>query len=277
MQHQSRRGLTLLPRPLFRALRSLTRAQYNLRGDLHRLLHRLPQRRRTIHDLRRFERRWYSQNGEDGILRIIFETIGVTNRFCVEFGVENGRQCNTRYLLEKAGWSGLRMDGADHDGRFGPVQKEFITAENICALFAKYAVPREFDLLSIDIDGNDYWVWRAIEGYRPRVVVIEYNSSLPPDQSKVIPYDPAFRWDGSNYFGASLLALARLGRSKGYTLIGCESQGVNAFFLRDDLLAERFAVRSIQQLYSEPRYGVVQDGRCIGHRPTPRIRDMIEV
>lgn len=273
MKHQSHRGLSRLPRPLFRAVRSLSQAHYNLRGDLHRVLHR----RRRIDDLRRFERRWFSQNGEDGILRIIFETIGVTNRFCVEFGVEDGRQCNTRYLLEKAGWSGLRMDGADHDLRFGPVRKEFITAENICALFAKYAVPPEFDLLSIDIDGNDYWVWRAIEGYSPRVVVIEYNASLAPDQSRTIRYDPAFQWDGTSYFGASLRALAKLGRSKGYTLVGCESQGVNAFFVRDDLIGERFTVRSVEDTYAAPGYGVIRDGRFIGHRPTPRIAEMVEV
>jgi hypothetical protein len=160
--------------PLGQLERLLVRAQRSLRGDIHWALHRHTQ----VADLRRFERNWYSQNGEDGILRIIFEKIGVTNRFCVEFGVQDGRECNTRYLLETAGWSGLRMDGGDHSACYGQVHKEFITAENICSVFDKYAVPREFDLLSIDIDGNDYWVWRALEGYTPRVVVIEYNASL---------------------------------------------------------------------------------------------------
>ena len=231
----------------------------------------------TIIDLKKFERRSYSQNGEDGILQVIFDTIGVTNKFCVEFGVQDGRECNTRYLIENGGWTGLRMDGGDHDTYVGQVYKEFVTVENICRLFNKYTVPSEFDLLSIDVDGNDYWIWRAIEGYSPRVVVIEYNSSLPPNVSKTIPYDPEFQWDGTNYFGASLLALAKLGRIKGYTLVGCESQGVNAFFLRNDVVGDHFAVRAVAELYSAPHYGLLIDGKFIGHHPTPKISEMVEV
>jgi hypothetical protein len=262
-----------LSRPLHWLARSVFRALHSLRFDIYWALCR----RTKVADLRRFERSWYSQNGEDGILRIIFEKIDVTNRFCVEFGVEDGRECNTRYLLEKAGWSGLRMDGGSYSAYFGQVHQEFITAENICSLFAKYAVPKQFDLLSIDIDGNDYWVWRAVEGYSPRVVVIEYNASLLPHESKTIRYDPGFRWDGSNYFGASLLALAKLGRVKGYTLIGCDSQGVNAFFVRNDLVGNRFCERSVEQLYRRPQYGQVVHGKCIGHRPTPKISEMVEI
>lgn len=157
------------------------------------------------------------------------------------------------------------------------MHKEFVTAANICSLFEKYLVPREFDLLSIDVDGNDYWIWRAIEGYSARVVVIEYNSSISPDESKTIPYDPEFRWDGTNYFGASLLALTKLGRVKGYTLVGCDSRGVNAFFLRDDTVGDRFSMRSLAELYSAPGYGEVVDGKFIGHRSTPRVSEMIEV
>jgi hypothetical protein len=195
----------------------------------------------------------------------------------VEFGVEDGSECNTRFLRERLGWTGLLMDGGDHATPVGDVRREFITAENICSLFEKYRVPKEFDLLSIDIDGNDYWVWQAIRGYSPRIVVIEYNSSIGPDESKTVPYDPAFHWDGTNYFGASILALTKLGRAKGYTLIGCDNQGINAFYLRDDLLSERFVVRSVSDLYSEPRYGEIVNGRFIGHAPSHRLSEMIHV
>lgn len=157
------------------------------------------------------------------------------------------------------------------------MQKEFITAENINSLFKKYAVPQDFDLLSIDIDGNDYWVWQAIEGYSARVVVIEYNSSLLPNESKSIRYDPSFTWDGTNYYGASLLALAKLGGVKGYTLIGCDSRGVNAFFVRNDLVGGRFVLRPVAESYSKPGHGLMIDGRFIGHHPTPRISEMVDV
>src|SRR5436190_5930337 len=199
----------------------------NLRANLARTF----MAKGTIKDFSLFEQRFYSQNGEDGLLRIIFDKIKTTNRFCVEFGIHSN-EGNTIYL-KMQNWNCLWMDGSG-DGIH--VKKEFITAENINDLFAKYNVPHEFDLLSIDIDTNDYWVWSAIKNYSPRVVVMEYNSSIPWTESKSTSYDPTARWDGTDYFGASLLALKNLGDSKGYTLITCDSGGVNAFFVRNDLV-----------------------------------------
>ena len=124
------------------------------------------------------ERREFSQNGEDGILQAIFEKIGTTNRYYVEFGVEDGMECNTRYLFTHEGWKGLLMDGNHEDGTRN-LQREFITAENVEGLFNTYVVPQMFDLLSIDVDGNDYWIWNAVTQYKPRVVLIEYNACLP--------------------------------------------------------------------------------------------------
>ena len=198
-------------------------------------------------DLERYESRTYSQNGEDGVIARIFDCIGTTNRYFVEFGTgADGSERNTR-LLERQGWTGLLMD-ACADPAHPEVRHESITAENINGLFGKYSVPEEFDLLSIDIDGNDYWVWRAIDGrYRPRLLVMEYNAFVPPDESKAIRYDPGFRWRGTDYFGASLLALANLGASKGYRLVYCERRGVNAFFLRADCAPPQ--TRSVGDLY----------------------------
>lgn len=213
-----------------------------------------------IENINLFEQSFYSQNGEDGIIKIIFYKIGVTNKFCVEFGVDK-MTGNTVYLV-KNGWNYLWMDG-NGDGK--KIKVEFINAENINLLFEKYNVPKEFDLLSIDIDSNDYWVWKAIDAYSPRVVVIEYNASIPCTESKTVEYNPSLCWDGTNYFGASLLALEKLGDSKGYTLIACDEMGANAFFIRKDLVKDNFEVKSIERIYRPPKYGQIIDGKHIGH------------
>jgi hypothetical protein len=219
----------------------------------------------------------YSQHDEDGIIEEIFRRIGVTNRTFIEFGVGDGTENCTVYLLLQ-GWSGLWIEGGaiSYQGairRFAYALAEkrlqivcsFITAENIQQLFAQAGVPAEPDLLSIDIDNNDYWVWKAIVHYRPRVVAIEYNASFGPSVDCVIPYDPVRIWDGSNYCGASLKALERLGREKGYALVGCNYTGVTAFFVRDDLLGDAFAGPfTSERLFEPPRYFIRMLG---GHPP----------
>lgn len=227
--------------------------------------------RPRVSDLSDYEQKIFSQHGEDGILKIILHHVGATNRFCVEFGVEDGRECNTRYLIEREGWHCLHMDGQARPQTYSRIEREFVTAENVCALFGKYDVPEEFDVLSLDIDYNTYWVWHALEGYRPRIVVVEYNASLGPTESKAVEYDPLGVWDGTDYYGASLAAYAKLGKGKGYTLIGCESQGVNAFFVRDDVLGNRFSVpNDVREIYRPPQYGVVIGGEYRGHPASHR-------
>lgn len=228
--------------------------------------------KRKIANLNRYEYRVFSQNGEDGILQAIFSKIGRTNRYFVEFGVQDGNECNTRLLLKK-GWSGLWMD-ADTTNN-SRAKKEFITAENINHLFEKHSVPKQFDLLCIDIDGNDYWVWKAITQYQPRVVVIEYNSSVLPEQSLVMKYDPKHLWDETNYFGAGIKALAELGAAKGYTLVACDSRGINAFFVQSDLAKRHFAPKPPKELFRPPGFGVKENGNHIGHPRSQRM--MIEV
>lgn len=217
-------------------------------------------RDKKIENINLFEKKYYSQYGEDGILDIIFYKIGTTNKFCLEFGIHPG-EGNTIYLKKK-GWKCLWMDG---NGDNESIKKEFITAENINSIFSKYKVPKEFDLLSIDIDSNDYWIWKSLSDYSPRVVVIEYNASFPPPESKVVKYDPNLTWDGTNYFGASLFAINKLGISKGYTLLACTREGVNAFFVRTDLIKNNFKVKTIQEIYSPPRYGKIVNFRYTGH------------
>jgi hypothetical protein len=219
----------------------------------------------VLSELERHERKVYSQNGEDGVLEAIFAAIGTTNRYFVEFGCGDTMECNCRRLLEQ-GWRGLFMDRA---GTPPLVQREHVSAENINGLLAKNEVPQVFDLLSIDIDGNDYWVWQAIT-WRPRVVVIEYNAHVAGDRT-AIAYDPAFEWTGTDYFGASLRALAELAEEKGYRLVYCERCGVDAFFIAADALPPGFAPAAVETLYRPPNYG--NQGRR--HPPDPT-RAMID-
>jgi hypothetical protein len=220
----------------------------------------------------------YSQCDEDGIIQEIFRRIGNGNRVFVEFGVETGVECNSAKLLME-GWQGLWLDGSSahvahirknldtfvRDGRLRVIES-FVTAENINALLAEGGVTGEIDLLSIDIDRNDYWVWKAIEVVKPRVVIIEYNATLRPPLSLVIPYEPMQIWNGSNYFGASLEALVKLGRAKGYRLVGCSVSGANAFFVRDEFAGDHFLdPATAEEHYEPPRYFF---GRLTaGHRP----------
>jgi hypothetical protein len=201
-------------------------------------------------DLRRYERQVHSQGGEDGVLQRIFECLGATNRFFVEFGAWDGQHLsNTAHLRLDQGWTGLLMDG-DPERVSGVVCNEFVTAENVQTLFEKHGVPRGFDLLSIDIDGNEYWVWQAIRDWRPRVVVMEYNVFFGIDVSKTMPYNATHRWDKTMFHGASLAALRKLGRDKGYTLLHTDSYAPNAFFVDDALLPAELIDRPIEEVSS---------------------------
>lgn len=219
----------------------------------------------------------YAQNDEDGIIQEIFARIGTTSKVFVEFGVQTGLESNTLYLL-LCGWKGLWMDGSPQNIDFihqhfsGLIQQQrlrakavFITAENINQLIQQNAHDAEVDLLSIDIDLNDYWVWKAIDVIRPRVVVIEYNASIRPPVSVAVEYHPDKTWNGSNYFGASLSALEKLGRKKGYCLVGCNFSGVNSFFVREDLVGNHFCGPfTAENHYEPPRFFAWLPA---GHRP----------
>jgi hypothetical protein len=111
---------------------------------------------------------------------------------------------------------------------------ERLSAENIVRVLRNESVPSALDVLSIDIDGNDYWVWEALDGFAPRLVVIEYNGTLGDRAALVQPLSDE-PWNGTSYFGASIAALRRLGTHKGYRLVHTDSRGVNAFFVRQDL------------------------------------------
>ena len=218
--------------------------------------------------LARYEYKGFSQHGEDGIIEEIFRRIGTTSPFFVEFGCgKHGTENNTLLLLLR-GWKGCWMEGnpvyvkrisekfkKSIEKKDLSVHAAFISAENINSVFAKCGIPKEFDLLSIDVDGNDYWLWKALTDFSPRVVVIEYNAVFPPSMKWVMKYDPDFRWDGSSHFGASLKSLEILAGQRGYALVGCDFSGVNAFFVREDLAQKHFlAPFTAENHYEPPRY-----------------------
>lgn len=217
--------------------------------------------------LLRHEARSFSQNGEDGIIAEIFRRISPASRTFVEIGVGNGLENNTALLLAQ-GWSGWWVEGGRRNleqiesNLRGPIRAgslriapAMVTAENIVGVLSGLGVPAEFDLLSIDIDRNTYWVWAALKGLRPRVVVIEYNSIYPPTVDWKVEYRADLSWNGSTYFGASLKALELLGRELGYALVGCDLTGINAFFVRGDLCAGKFAEPfTAENHYEPPRY-----------------------
>ena len=227
----------------------------------------------------------YSQNDEDGILEEIFKRVGDGDRRFVEFGVQSGLECNTAKLLID-GWRGLWIEKSaqstahirEHFQSFLHTQnltllEEHVTAENIDALLSKSGFVGDIDLLSVDIDFNDYWVWKAMQVARPRVVSIEYNASLRPPLSLVVPYNPDSIWTGGNYFGASLEALVRLGTLKGYRLVGCCFAGVNAFFVRDDLCEDLFFEPATAEEHYEPaRYFASVFPAGHSGRPGPYIK-----
>ena len=199
--------------------------------------------------------RVHSQFEEDGILLYLFSLIRPTNRICVEVCAGTGRECMTANLIVNHGWWGHLFDGdaanVASGRRFFANSKDtflypprftqaWITAENINDTVAESGLSGEVDLLSLDIDGMDYWVWKALTVIQPRVVVCETHNVVPLARSVTVPYDPSFVCSSENYRGASLEAMCRLGKEKGYRLVGTHRFGFNAFFVKNGVGEEYF-------------------------------------
>jgi hypothetical protein len=198
--------------------------------------------------LHRFEHKVCSQNGEDGILQHIFQAVGEGSKRCLEFGF--GRECNTLNLVANCGWRGTFADARSDvcmvmgylEGEKVHIINASLTVENVNEVFKD--VPREIDLISIDVDGVDYWLWKELE-IKARVAVVEYNASFGDVLSVTVPYRADFDRMKIHplYHGASLAALTKMGANKGMKLVGCESTGINAFFVRSDLPIVEVSVR----------------------------------
>lgn len=243
-----------------------------------KLMHNSLETMRAL-DLEPFEKKIFSQNGEDGITMKILELIyngNNDNKFYVEFGVEDGMECNTRILRECYNWKGLLMDGAYKNDKFN-LQKEFITKENVVELFRKYNVPQNINLLSVDIDFNDFYCLKEIlANYQCDIIICEYNATHLPNEDKIVNYDKNGRWDGSNYFGVSLLSLDKLAKKYNYSLVYCNSNGVNSFFIHNDLIKSKNLkfknIGDIEKIYRPAKYGRGPNG---GHGQDPYKRQYI--
>lgn len=203
-----------------------------------------------------YEYSLFSQHGEDGIIRYLLSEVGIKSRTCVEFGFGVVQNNSLRLALHED-FQGLFIDGSEencdlfnrsaarlHLENVVAISR-FLDLNNIEATIRSGVASGEIDFLSVDVDGNDYWFWEKIDCVSPRIVCIEYNSGFGPDWPVTVAYDPNFRRFDKHpsgfYHGCSVAALEKLGKNKGYRLVGCDSSGTNAFFLRDDVTAPNVA------------------------------------
>lgn len=225
-------------------------------------------------NLKDYEFKVFSQWGEDGILQHLTSAIEVREKTFIEFGVGDFFESNCRFLLMKDNWSGLVLDGSAANIRR---LKEsyfywkydllaidaFITRDNINELMKRSGFGEDLGILSIDLDGNDYHVLEAIKDFRPRILICEYNAVFGPTRRIAVPYDPGFirtRKHHSNlYCGASLGAIAYLAKARGYTFVGTNSAGNNAFFVRSDLLSHKIAALSVEDGFSPSKFRESRD------------------
>jgi hypothetical protein len=223
---------------------------------------------KTISSLQDVEFKVSSQWGEDGIIDWLIEraNIPLAAQSFIEFGVEDYREANTRFLMQNRNWRGLIMDGSSSmldrtkaDGlywKYDLVAKPaFIDRENINTLISEAGFSGEIGLLSVDLDGNDFWVWEAIEVVRPIICICEYNAVFGDLHPISIPYDPRFNRTEAHfsnlYFGASIAALRSLAVRKGYRFVGTTTAANDAFFVREDY-AKNFVDSSLQNVRALP-------------------------
>lgn len=214
-----------------------------------------------------FEFKVFSQWGEDGIIQKLIRHLEIPNKAFVEFGVEDFQESNCRFLLMHNNWRGLVIDGSAENVkriRSSPIAWRhhlnaicaFIDRDNINSLLAEGRLGEDIGILSLDIDGVDYWILDAIRDCSPRILIVEYNAVFGVERAITVPYDPRFYRTAKHYsnlyFGASLAAFQHLVSKRGYSLVGTNSAGTNAFFVRNDQLgACPFPVLTVEAAFVE--------------------------
>jgi hypothetical protein len=255
------RWVNLLTNPLQRKIETTLLAQGSLSSNQQNFIHS-----GNIND---YEFKIFSQRGEDGIIQYLIKHIPVKNRLFIEFGVENYMESNTRFLMMNNNWSGLVIDGSE--AAINSLRKRewfwkydlktkcaFIDRDNINALLHEDGF-EDIGILSIDLDGNDYWIFQELDFSRlnPSIVIIEYNGLFGRERAISVPYNKYFNRTKAHFsnlfFGASLAALAHLATQKGYELVGCCDAGTNAFFVRKDLINEKIGKLSVPKAYREDK------------------------
>jgi len=216
----------------------------------------------------------FSQWGEDGVIQYLTNSIEIKNKTFIEFGVEDFSESNCRFLLIKDNWKGFIIDGsAENMERLKSsdiywmhhlIAKEaFITKDNVDDLLKESGFEEDLGILSVDIDGVDYFVFESIISYRPRILILEFNSVFGPDRKISVPYGADFNRTKAHhsnlYFGASLGAMTYLAEKKGYALVGTNTAGGNSFFVREDLLNDRVKRQTVAQAYEPSNFRESRD------------------
>ena len=246
---------------------------------------------RSPQQLQDAEFKVFSQFGEDGIIQHLVRTVAPAETSFVEIGTGDYRESNTRFLLQNDNWRGVVIDGGEDHVRFvlgsglswrydvEPVSA-FVTRENVNDLIRDGGLQGRIGLLSVDVDGIDYWLWNEIDVVNPAIVVSEYNALLGSEATITVPYDPAFVNSEAHYsqlyFGASLGALVHLGTQRGYRFVGCASNGANAFFVREDVAGD-LPAHTAESGYRESRFltGRNPDGTLSRERSVARRLNLI--
>lgn len=222
-----------------------------------------------INNLNQVEFRVFSQFEDDGIIQWLVNKIDIPNKTYIEFGVGDYLESNTRFLMINNNWSGYVLDESEKNTHniknynwFWKydlkAEYSFITKENINELMIKSEFQEDLGLLSIDVDGNDYWIWKNINTFSPIILIIEYNSVFGKDNSWTIPYEQNFNRTKAHfsnlYFGASLKALVDLAKEKGYCFIGSNSAGNNAYFIRRDKMNHKLNEVDCENGFKESKF-----------------------
>lgn len=258
---------SLLPRAILEDLQAIRLAQGSI----------LSNQVRTSNSVRMadWEFQVFSQWGEDGIIQKLTSVVPVVNATFIEFGVEDFHEANCRFLMMHDNWSGFVVDSSErnveriekapwywkYDLR---ARQAYLTRENLVSVLAESGFDRDLGLLSVDVDGMDYWLLEAaLSAYTPRILVVEYNAVFGAERPISIPYTQDFerhaRHHSGLYYGASLAAFAHLARKHGYELVGAGSAGVNAFFVRADVLPSSLRPVSVPDAYRPARFRQSRD------------------
>ena len=239
-----------------------------------RVLSEVVRSKKHIDSLGDVEFRVFSQWGDDGIIQWLTSVVEFPSRTFVEFGVENYREANTRFLMMNDNWTGFVMDGSESNvtqivnseyfWKYELAAKAaFIDADNINELLRASRIGKDVGILHIDLDGNDYWVWKEINAIDPVVVILEYNSVFGIDKPITVPYAKDFdrtKAHHSNlYFGASLRALYQESVDRGYAFVGCNSAGNNAYFVKREKLNDSLREVSLEDGYVLSRFRESRD------------------